>query len=253
MLIMSRLRIALAILAVALTPIVAFAQAPAAAPPPPPPGWNGSFGAGLALTQGNSDTSTINVAHELTFDSDSPYQFRSTGLYIRGNSEGETITNRFALDARLSRKLSERTSVFAQSQYLRDEFKAIDYLISPTFGVSHHLVKNDRTELAVDTGLGLITEKNPGLEANTSGAVTAGQTFKHKLTGTAELTQRASGLWAMDDFDDALYIFGIGMAANITAQTQLKAELLDTFKNRPPDATVQKNDVAILVSVVYKF
>ncbi|MCC7124892.1 MAG: DUF481 domain-containing protein [Acidobacteria bacterium] len=251
---MSRVRIALTILTLSFTSVSAFAQTPApAAPPPPPPGWNGSFGAGLALTQGNSDTSTINIAHEVTFDSASPYQFRSTGLFIRGDSEGETITNRLALDARLSRKLSDRTSVFAQAQYLSDEFKAIDYLISPTVGVAHHLVKNDRTQFAVDAGVGLITEKNPGLEANTSGALTAGQTFKHKLTPTAELTQRASGLWAMDDFDDALYIFGIGMAANITAQTQLKAELLDTFKNRPPVATVQKNDVAILLSVVYKF
>jgi hypothetical protein len=62
-----------------------------------------------------------------------------------------------------------------------------------------------------------------------------------------------SALWKMNDFSDALYIFGVGLAANITAQTQLKAELLDTFKNRPPTVTVQKNDVAVLLSFVYKY
>ena len=57
----------------------------------------------------------------------------------------------------------------------------------------------------------------------------------------------------MDDFDDGLYIFGVGLAANITAGTQLKAGLLDTFKNKPPTADVKKNDVAILLSFVYKY
>ena len=55
--------------AVAAIPSMAVAQP--AAPPPPPPGWAGSAGAGLALTSGNSDTSTVNAAYELKrIDSD---------------------------------------------------------------------------------------------------------------------------------------------------------------------------------------
>ncbi len=57
----------------------------------------------------------------------------------------------------------------------------------------------------------------------------------------------------MDDFGDALYTFGIGRAASITAATQLKVEFLDTYKARPPVPTVKKNDLAVLVSFVYKF
>ena len=60
-------------------------------------------------------------------------------------------------------------------------------------------------------------EKNPGFDVDMDGALTAGQNFKHKLTATAELTQRIAALWKMDDFDDGLYIFGVGLAANITA------------------------------------
>ena len=239
----------------------AFAQTIPAPPPPPPPaapgtpppGWTGSFGAGLALTQGNSDTSTVNVAYDVRRDTGSNILFKSTGLYIRGESEGELTTDRLAFDARVDRKLNARTSLYGAVQYLSDEFKQIDYLVSPTVGIAQQLVKNDRTEFAVDTGVGMVWEKNPGLELKTDGALTAGQNFKHKLTATAELTQRASALWKMDDFDDGLYIFGLGLAANITAQTQLKAELLDTYKNKPPNADVKKNDVAVLLSFVYKY
>ncbi len=239
----------------------AFAQTPPAPPPPPaptapgtpPPGWTGSFGAGLALTQGNSDTSTANVAFDLRRDTGSKILFRSTGLYIRGESQGELTTDRLAFDARVDRRLNARTSLYGAVQYLSDEFKQIDYLVSPTVGIAQQLVKNDRTEFAVDAGVGVVWEKNPGFDVKTAGALTAGQNFKHKLTATAELTQRFSALWKMDDFDDGLYIFGLGLAANITAQTQLKAELLNTYKNKPPSADVQKNDVAILLSFVYRY
>jgi putative salt-induced outer membrane protein YdiY len=229
-------------------PIVASAQTP----PPPPPGWIGSAAAGLALTQGNSDTSTVNIGYEIKRDNGSKILLGSTGLFIRGDSAGELTTDRLALDGRVDRKLSARTSLFGQAQYLRDSFKQIDYLISPTVGVSRLLLKNARTELGVDGGVGVVWEKNPGLGTSHDGAIVAGQKLAHKLTATTALTERIAALWKMDDFDDALYTFGIGLAASITSATQLKVELLDTLKNKPPSASVEKNDVAVLVSFVYK-
>ena len=38
----------------------------------------------------------------------------------------------------------------------------------------------------------------------------------------------------------------------MSTRTQLKIELLDTYKNLPPLPTVQKNDVALLMAIVYK-
>jgi putative salt-induced outer membrane protein YdiY len=244
--------------ALAQTPTLPPAKTPPPPPPPPqepppPPGWTGSFGAGLALTQGNSDTSTVNVAYDVKRDVGSPFLFRSAGLFIRADSEGELTTNRLAFDARVDRKLTDRTSLFGQVQYLRDEFKQIDYLVSPTVGLARLLVKNDRQELGVDAGVGLVWEKNPGFEVETDGAVVAGQNYRFQITENSTFTQRVSALWKMDDFDDGLYIFGVGLAANITTQTQIKFELLNTFKNKPPRPEVQKQDIAILLSFVYKY
>lgn len=236
--------------AIAAMPLMAAAQ-PAA--PPPPPGWAVSAGAGLALTSGNTDTSTINAAFELKRDTGSVYVLKSNGLLVYGKSQGELTSDRLALDGRLERRLSARTSLFGQTQYLRDSFKAIDYLVSPTIGVSQLLIKSDRTELAADAGVGVVWEQNEDLDLRTDGAVTAGQQFSRKLTATTELKEKAAALWKMDDFGDALYTFGIGVAASVTAATQLKVEFLDTYKAQPPVATVKKNDIAVLVSFVYKF
>ena len=240
------------VLALAAIPNLAEAQAPAPAPPPPP-GWVGSAGAGLALTSGNSDTSTVNAAYELKRDTGGNIVLKSNGLLVYGKSQGALTNDRLTLDGRVERKLSARTSLFGQTQYLSDSFKSIDYLVSPTVGVSQMLVKDDRTDLAVDAAVGVVWEQNPGLELQTDGALTAGQQFTRKLTATTELKEKAAALWKMDDFGDALYTFGIGMAASVTAATQMKVEFLDTYKAQPPLPTVKQNDIAVLVSFVYKF
>ena len=55
-----------------------------------------------------------------------------------------------------------------------------------------------------------------------------------------------------DDFGDALFTLGVSLAASMSTRTQLKFEVLDTYKNKPPVPTVQANDVAVLMSIVYK-
>ena len=221
--------------------------------PPPPPGWAGSASAGLALTSGNSDTSTVNAAYDLKRDTGGPYLFKSAGLFLYGKSEDVLTSDRLSFDGRVERKLTERASLFGQTQYLRDAFKSIDYLIAPTVGLNYLLVKSERSELGVDGGVGGVWEKNPGLDTDLDGALTAGQRFSHKLTTTTELVEKVAALWKMDDFGDALYTFSIGLAASITEGTQMKIEFLDTYKAKPPLETVQKNDIATLVSFVYKF
>ena len=60
-----------------------------------------------------------------------------------------------------------------------------------------------------------------------------------------------AALWKTNDWDDALYTFSAGVAATISTRTQLKVEVLDIFKNRPLPG-IQKNDVAVLMAIVYK-
>ncbi|HEX8031746.1 MAG TPA: DUF481 domain-containing protein [Vicinamibacterales bacterium] len=245
---------------ITFAPLASFAQAPAQpaapaqpTPPPPPPGWAGSASAGLALTQGNSDTSTVNAAYELLRDTGGRLIVKSNGLLVYGKSEEILTSDRLALAGRLEGKLNERSAVFGQVQYLRDSFKSIDYLVAPTVGLSRVLFKDAVTELGIDGSVGVVWEQNPGFDLDMDGAVSAGQQLTRKLSATTELKQKAGALWVMDDFGDALYTLIVGVATNITSGTQMKFEFLDTFKNKPKRPEVQKNDIAILLSFVYKF
>jgi len=239
--------VALAALVVTVTH--ARAQAPA---PEPPKIWTVAASAGYALTSGNSDTSSFNLGYDLAYDPHRRNIVKSDALVIRGKNEGELTTNRIGINVRDEYKLSARVFVFGQNQYLRDEFKSIDYLLAPTGGVGYKIFDTDATKLGVDASAGAVWEKNPGLDVDTSGALALGQKLTQRLTGTATLTQAFSGLWKTKAFDDALYTAGVSLAASMSTRTQLKVEVLDTFKNRPPSADIQKNDIAVLMAIVYK-
>lgn len=229
---------------------VALAQTP---PPKPPPGIAGSLGAGLALTSGNSDTSTVNVAYDFLRDRGSDIVIKSAGLYLRGTNDGEANVDRAALDGRVEYRVSPRLAAFGMTTYARDRFKEIDYLIAPTGGLSLKAVVTDRTEWVTDGSVGIVVEKNTGLDAKTAGAVLAGEKLTHKFTATARFLHSATGLWKMNDFGDAFYTFAAGLATSVASSLELKTEFLDTYKAKPTNPLLKKNDQSIVVSIVYKY
>ena len=233
--------------AVLLSGTAAWAQAPAA-----PKIWTFNASAGLALTSGNKDTSTVNAAYDFVYDPQTRNVVKSDALFIRGKTDGELTASRLGITVRDEFRLTDRVFVFGQNQYLQDEFKSIDYLVAPGAGVGVKLFDTMQTKLAVDVGAGGVIEKNPGVEVRRSGALTASEKLTQALTATTTLTQSIAALWKTNDWDDALYTFGVGVAASISARTQLKVEVLDTYKALPPLPSVEKNDVAVLMAIVYK-
>ena len=232
----------------------AFAQdSPAAAPAPLPPVWTGSIGAGVAVTSGNSDTSNVNLSFKAVRDPKTKVVFSTEGLYIRGTGNGELTADNALFGAKIQRQLSDRAYFFTQVQYLRDSFKAIDYFIAPTFGVGYKVVDSDKAKLSTDVALGPSWEKNPGLDVRIKTSVAFGEKASYAISKTATLTQGFASSLVADDWADGLYAFSVGLAAGITNRTQLKFEVMDTFKNKPPTPDIKKNDVSTLVSVLFKF
>jgi putative salt-induced outer membrane protein YdiY len=234
------------------------AQTPPAAPPPAAPSapvkpWAGSAGFGLSLNRGNTTTSNLNVSAEATHDPKTASVWKFKGLYLRGETNGTLAVDRLNLDGRNEHTFSPRAYGFGEAQFLEDEFKQIDYLFAPSAGVGYKIVATPRTSLNADGGLGVKFEKDAGYARRTDPVVTAADKLEHKLSTTASLTQSFGALWKAQDFGDALYTLTGGVAAAITARTQLKIELLDTYATRSPNPALKNNDAALLTTLVYKF
>ena len=233
----------------------AIAQPP---PPPPPPAeppgiWTGSAGAGMSLTNGNSDTVNYSLAFDITRDAKTRHVLKWTGLHLRGEREGELTVNRTSLAFRDQYAITTRTFVYGQVDYFRDTFKLIDYLVAPTAGIGYKIIDTEATKFSTDVGGGVVWEKNPDLDVRTNGAVTASEKLQHQLTETTTLKHATTALWKANDFADGLYTVAVGVAVRMSQNLQLTVDLLDTFKNRPPTAATEKNDVALVVAVTLKY
>lgn len=92
-------------------------------------------------------------------------------------------------DLRSADKDTPRFFVFGQNQYLKDEFKNIDYLLAPTGGIGFKIIDTAATKFGVDGSVGMVWEKNPGFDVNPSGALATGEKLTHGLTGNTTLSQ----------------------------------------------------------------
>jgi putative salt-induced outer membrane protein YdiY len=157
-------------------------SAPALAQPPAPPKiWTVAVSAGLALTSGNTDTSNVNAAYDIVYNPQTRNVVKSDGLFLRGETDGVVSAYRSGLNVRDEYSLTTRVFVFGQNQYLRDEFKNIDYLLAPTGGVGYKVYDTAATKLAVDGSVGAVWEKNPGVDVNASGALALSEKLAQTL------------------------------------------------------------------------
>jgi putative salt-induced outer membrane protein YdiY len=230
-----------------------FTWAQAQQPPAPMSIYSGSFGGGFALTGGNTDTTNYNLTFNLVRDPKMKSVFKADALYLRGSQNGELNLHRSAAKARYEYNLTSRVFLFAEFGAMRDEFKQIDYLLAPIAGVGYKLINTDRTLLSVSAGAGGYFEKNPDLPIKKSGSVNAGQEFSHKLTATTTITQSIYTLWKANDFEDSLTNFRAGVTTTLYQNLELKVEFLDSYKTKPPNPTIKKNDTAFLTTFLFKY
>src|ERR1051325_8153583 len=89
--------------------------------------WSTTFGGGLAITSGNSDTRNYNLTFNTKYDPKTRLLFKADALYLLGKSNGEKQVDKATADAREEYTVSPRTFAFGEVAYLRDPFKDIAY------------------------------------------------------------------------------------------------------------------------------
>lgn len=242
----------------ALAPAVALAaalpvlaQEPCACPPPPEPDWKGSLGAGLALTSGNTDTSSFNVSFGALYDPKKKNRVKLDGLYLRSSSEGEATADKTAAAARDEYNVSAKAYVFGELRYYRDAFKEIDYLVSPLAGFGYRFVDSDTLKLSADASLGGHFEKDEGQDSTSDGAVQGGQAFAWKPSPTTTISERLTGLWKVSDFGDALYRFEVGLTTTLSKRLEFKIAYVRDYKTRPPRPELEKGDNSLVSALSF--
>lgn len=240
-------------LLIATTPLSRSQSPGAAGSGNPDKVWSGSFGGGLSLTTGNTETLNYNLTFNSLRDAKGRNRMKFTGLYLRGQQDGEANIDRLTLGFRDDFTLSDNTFFFGGIRYARDRFKEIDYLVNPVGGLGYKLADSEELKLELGAGAGVFWEQDTNQLLDRGGSLNAGQELTWVISPSARLEQSVSGLWKMEDLADALYSFQIGLVTSITSHVELKVEFRDDYQARPPSPATLSNDTATLVSFVFKF
>ena len=233
--------------------VIAAAPAWAQAAQEPPKVYNGSFGGGIALTGGNTDTKNYNLTLGLVRDPKTKNVMKTDVAYLRGSQTDILSVDKTAIKLRDEYTISGRTFVFGQVDYLRDKFKQIIFLWAPIGGVGYKLVNKDSTKFQIDGGTGAILERNPGKTVSRSASLTTGESFQQKVSSSSVFTESLSTLWKTNDFGDSLTSFSVALTTSVAKNLDVKVSFIDSYKNKPASATIKKNDTAFVTTFVIKY
>ena len=248
------IKMAYGLLGLCLTALNCIAQQqPAAETKPevkPPPKWEGSAALGATLTRGNSETLlfTVNILALRKWDKN---EFRTGADAAYGENSSVKSTEMVHGFAQYNRLVSERAYLLARVDATHDAVADIEYRLNLNLGGGYYIIKNQRTQLGVEAGPGIIHEKQ-GPNENTYMSLRLAERFEHKLTEKSKIWQSVEFLPQVDDFNNYIINAEIGIDTNIYKQFDLRFFIVDTFDNEPAPGRKQ-NDLKFVTAVAYKF
>jgi putative salt-induced outer membrane protein YdiY len=214
--------------------------------------WTTSFGAGVAVTSGNTDTKNFNLSYATKYDPKTKFVFKADVLYLRGSANGTKQVDKGTADVRGEYALSDRTFAFGEVNYLRDPFKGLSYFVAPLAGGGYRIIKSDTRNLTVDGAAGAEMENTSGIGRSTSGALKAGEDFDWALSPSSKITEKLSGIWKTKDFGDALYHVDAGITTSVATRVEVKFSYVYDYKTRPSPGA-KKGDSALFAALLFKF
>lgn len=230
------------------------AAAQAMVVPPPTteksPKWEGSAGAGVTLTQGNSDTVMFNARlqalrkwekNELNLAADATY----------GEANSVKNNDSFRVTAQYNRLINERLYGYVLADFLHDDIADVSYRVNVGPGLGYYFIKEERMVLSGEAGPSVVFEDVGGI-SKTYFTARLGEKFEYKISDRARIWQKAEFLPQVDDLSNYLFNFEIGIETDITKSLKLEFFIVDNYDNEPA-AGRKKNDIKMVAGIKYKF
>ena len=225
------------------------ATAPTAAEKAPVAAKENSIALGLTMTDGNSDTLLGNISL-LSLRNRDPHSLRLGLDYAYGEDNNEKNTDNAKGVAEYRYRMSDRAYAFGTLSVLSDDIADIDYRVVLAAGPGYYLMKDDRVTLGLEAGPAYITEKVGG-EDNDDLALRVGERYDRVLSPTAKCWQALEYLPVVDDFDDYLMNFEIGVEAAINSSASIRLVVKNAYDSTPA-VDREKSDTTVIGALAYQ-
>ncbi len=151
--------------------------------------WKGSFGAGLTMRRGSSNSTEGSLSLDGTrVMRDS--RLVATALAVRSSENGERSGDTANGDFRGERRLDEKLFGFAGLGAERDAMQDMTFRSSLSSGIGTRLIEQDSTTLNLYGGLAYSMERYTTGESPKGVETLLGSEFMHQLTAGSRITHR---------------------------------------------------------------
>jgi putative salt-induced outer membrane protein YdiY len=222
------------------------APAPCDTTPKDPSIWDKSVTAGFNYTQGNSNTSSLNLNGKMARDyQDEAWRFETD--YNYGNAsetpdgKREVTKNMARANADYKHTLDTVWFAGANTAFAYDEIADLNYraILSPALGA--YAIKDDVTTLSLEAGPSYVWENLGGVEQDFAAARVADR-WTWKISKTASIYQSAEYLISFEDASQYLFNGEVGIEAALTSMVNLVLSVRDYYINQPAEGR-RPNDV----------
>jgi hypothetical protein len=235
--------------------------------PGPLEGWAGGLNLGFAVTAGNSETKSLNIAFNAarTGFHDKLTLYTNSVYASNDKPTAQTTANSAGGGARYDHDLSPRTFGYVSGDFFSNALQDLNLrsILGGGFGV--HAIKSPATTFDLLVGANYthegfsipINPPNPSM-TESLGALTVGDAFMHKLGKSTVVTQSFFFYPDLSNTGQYRGTFNFGTVTKINKWLGWQNSLVDVFDSNPPTvaagtARIERNDLQLATGVTFTF
>jgi len=210
--------------------------------------WEGHASFGYLATSGNSETENLNGEVKAAYTTNG-WVHNGFASALGSNDSGVTKSERYQLQYKLDRKLSDVDFIFGRVAWDKDRFSGFDHKTSVTGGYGRIFLDNDKHFLKGELGAGYRSEELDDGTTNDNAIALANGEYRYVISETSDFSQTL----ITEIGKDNTFIESVTkLRANIVGR--LAGALSYTVKhNTDPPAINKKTDTFTAISLEYSF
>ncbi|HEY2930963.1 MAG TPA: DUF481 domain-containing protein [Acidobacteriota bacterium] len=216
--------------------------------------WSGFADAGLSLSRGNADITTLaagmKAVRATSRDKITTY---FTSLSARTKASGRSLTTADAIrgGARYDFNLSSKLFAFGLTDLEYDKLQKLDLRSVVAGGLGFHVLKTEKTLLDIFSG-GAFNQEFFTDVTRRSAELLLGEELSHKLTRSMSLTQRGVFYPNLSETGEYRLAFDASAVTQLGRQLGWQVTFSDRYQSNPIPG-IKKNDILLTTGIRLTF
>ena len=221
-----------------------------------PDSWDKSVLFGFNYTEGNSNTTSVNLNTKISQDqADRSWRFEGDYNYANAASEpGESrarTKDNLRLNGEYKHIVSSKLFAGLGSSYTYDSIADVDYraIVSPSLGA--FLYRQNKSSVSVEGGPSYVWERLGGIQDDFPAFRVANRAVV-RLTETSAFYQSGEFLMSLTESGNYLFNAEVGIEAAVVSNISLSFSIRDYYINQPAGGR-QSNDIYTITALKLMF